>query len=214
MIINFGKYKNVKISDIYQRDRQYLEWLNTQPWFVIKFKENHAFLTEFLNENEENLVVNKDTFIIYTDGACKNNGYKDREVSAGIGVHFSRTNELSMDDISEKLDIVNPTNNKAELLAIDKSLELCIKNKINKNIVIYTDSQYSIDAITKWYDQWDKSGKLHSGGKKNIEYLTSIKDKLKLLDVSFIHVRGHTKKADVHSLGNCRADDLATGCLN
>ena len=213
MIINFGKYKNVNISDIYQRDRQYLEWLNTQPWFVIKFKENHAFLTKFLNENNENIVVNKDTFIIYTDGACKNNGYKDREVSAGIGVHFSRTNESSIDDISEKLDIATPTNNKAELLAIDKSLELCIKNKINKNIVIYTDSKYSIDAITKWYDQWDKSGKLHSGGKKNIEYLTSIKDKLKLLDVSFIHVRGHTKQDDVHSLGNCRADDLATGCL-
>ena len=213
MIINFGKYKNVNISDIYQRDRQYLEWLNTQPWFVIKFKENHAFLTKFLNENNENIVVNKDTFIIYTDGACKNNGYKDREVSAGIGVHFSRTNESSIDDISEKLDIATPTNNKAELLAIDKSLELCIKNKINKDIVIYTDSQYSIDAITKWYDQWDKSGKLHSGGKKNIEYLTSIKDKLKLLDVSFIHVRGHTKKDDVHSLGNCIADDLATSCL-
>ena len=213
MIINFGKYKNVNISDIYQRDRQYLEWLNTQPWFVIKFKENHAFLTKFLNENNENIVVNKDTFIIYTDGACKNNGYKDREVSAGIGVHFSRTNESSIDDISEKLDIATPTNNKAELLAIDKSLELCIKNRINKDIVIYTDSQYSIDAITKWYDQWDKSGKLHSGGKKNIEYLTSIKDKLKLLDVSFIHVRGHTKKDDVHSLGNCIADDLATSCL-
>ena len=109
--------------------------------------------------------------------------------------------------------IATPTNNKAELLAIDKSLELCIKNRINKDIVIYTDSQYSIDAITKWYDQWDKSGKLHSGGKKNIEYLTSIKDKLKLLDVSFIHVRGHTKKDDVHSLGNCIADDLATSCL-
>jgi len=213
MIINFGKYKNVNISDIYQRDRQYLEWLHIQPWFEKKFKENHAFLTKFLNENNENIVVNKDTFIIYTDGACKNNGYKDREVSAGIGVHFSRTNESSIDDISEKLDIATPTNNKAELLAIDKSLELCIKNRINKDIVIYTDSQYSIDAITKWYDQWDKSGKLHSGGKKNIEYLTSIKDKLKLLDVSFIHVRGHTKKDDVHSLGNCIADDLATSCL-
>ena len=213
MKINFGKYRNKNFSDIYQRDRQYLEWLNTQPWFKIKFKENHEFLTKFLSENEENIVINKETFIIYTDGACKNNGYKDREVSAGIGVHFSITNEISLEDISQKLDIENPTNNKAELLAIDKSLELCIKNKIDSKILIYTDSQYSIDAITKWYDQWESSGKLYSGEKKNIEYLTLIKDKLKLVDVSFIHVRGHTKKDDVHSLGNCRADDLATSCL-
>ena len=213
MIINFGKYRDKNFSYIYQRDRQYLEWLNTQPWFKIKFNEMHKNLCKFLSENEENIVVNKDTFIIYTDGACKNNGYRDREVNAGIGVHFSRTNVISLDDISQKLDIDNPTNNKAELLAIDKSLELCIKNKIDSKIIIYTDSQYSIDAITKWYNQWEKSGMLHSGGKKNIEYLTPIKDKLKLLDVSFIHVRGHTKKDDVHSLGNCRADDLATSCL-
>ena len=213
MIINFGKYKNRNFSYIYQRDRQYLEWLNTQPWFKIKFEDIHTHLCKILSENEENIVINKDTFIIYTDGACKNNGYKDREVSAGIGVHFSKTNEISLEDISHKLDIEKPTNNKAELLAIDKSLELCIKNKIDGKIIIYTDSQYSIDAITKWYDQWEKSGKLHSGGKKNIEYLTLIKDKLKLLDVSFIHVRGHTKKDDVHSLGNCRAVDLATSCL-
>ena len=213
MIINFGKYRNRNFSYIYQRDRQYLEWLNTQPWFKIKFEDMHESLCKFLSENEENIVINKDTFIIYTDGACKNNGYRDREVNAGIGVHFSKTNEISIDDVSQKLDIENPTNNKAELLAIDKSLELCIQNKINGKIIIYTDSQYSIDAITKWYDQWENSGKLYSGEKKNIEYLTLIKDKLKLVDVSFIHVRGHTKKDDVHSLGNCRADDLATSCL-
>ena len=36
---------------------------------------------------------------------------------------------------------------------------------------------------------------------------------MKMLNVSFVHIRGHTKKKDIHSLGNERADDLATRCL-
>ena len=211
MIINFGKYRNRNFSYIYQRDRQYLEWLNTQPWFKIKFEDMHKNLCKFLTENEENIVINKDTFIIYTDGACKNNGYRDREVNAGIGVHFSRTNEISLEDISQKLNIENPTNNKAELLAIDKSLELCIKNKIGGKIIIYTDSQYSIDAITKWYDQWIINGNLNS--KKNIDILKKIKEYLKIIDVKFIHIRSHTNLQDEHSIGNDKADRLAVACL-
>jgi len=179
---------------------------------MIKFKDVHINLDQFLNDKKERINVTRDTFIIYTDGACRNNGSTQKKVSAGIGVYFSNTNEESIEDISHKLSIPSPTNNKAELLAIDKALEVCIRNNITKCIVIYTDSQYSINAITKWYDQWVDSGKFHE--KKNTEYLKAIKDKLKLLDVSFIHVRGHTKNGDIHSLGNCRADDLATRCLN
>ena len=37
LIIPFGKYRNTTFKDIYNKDQQYLKWLNTQPWFKIKF---------------------------------------------------------------------------------------------------------------------------------------------------------------------------------
>lgn len=209
--IHFGKYRNSTLCEIYQKDRNYLEWLNTQPWFKIRFHSLHEELVRYLQKREDEIQINTETFVIYTDGACKNNGSKMGNVSAGIGVHFSQNNCIQLKDISQKLSIENPTNNKAELLAIDKALESCLKENLQGKICIYTDSQYCIDAITKWYDQWSQSGKLQ--GKKNVEYISSIKGKLKNMDVSFVHVRGHTNKQDVHSLGNNRADNLATGCL-
>lgn len=210
-LIPFGKYRNTTFLDIYQKDRQYLQWLNTQPWFQIKFNDMHQSLNSFLDDNIEKIVINHDTIIIYTDGACKNNGSKNKLISAGVGVHFSQNNHTPMKDISLKLTIDNPTNNKAELIAILFALQECHKQEIKDKIVIYTDSQYSIDAITKWYDQWSKDGKLEQ--KKNISFIQSIKTIMKILNVSFVHVRGHTKRQDIHSLGNERADGLATRCL-
>ena len=206
-----GKNRNTTFLEMQQKDRNYLQGLNTQPWFQIKFYEMHQSLILFLDDNKEKIVINHETIIIYTDGACKNNGSKKGNVSAGIGVHFSQNNHTQMNDISLKLTIDNPTNNKAELIAILFALQECHKQGIKENIVIYTDSQYSIDAITKWFDQWFKDGKLEQ--KKNVSFIHSIKTIMKLLNVSFIHVRSHTKKQDVHSLGNERADDLATRCL-
>ena len=171
----------------------------------------HQSLNSFLDDNIEKIVINHDTIIIYTDGACKNNGSKNKLISAGVGVHFSQNNHTPMKDISLKLTIDNPTNNKAELIAILFALQECHKQEIKDKIVIYTDSQYSIDAITKWYDQWSKDGKLEQ--KKNISFIQSIKTIMKILNVSFVHVRGHTKRQDIHSLGNERADGLATRCL-
>ena len=74
--------------------------------------------------------------------------------------HFSQDNYVQIDDISKKLDIDSPTNNKAELIAILFALQERHKHNINKKIIIYTDLQYCIDAITKWYDQWVKTDNL------------------------------------------------------
>ena len=211
LIIPFGKYRNTTLQDIYHKDQQYLKWLNTQPWFQIKFMPIHKSLIQLLEDNKEKILINSDTIIIYTDGACKNNGSKDKIVSAGVGIHFSLNNYIQMQDISQKLDIDIPTNNKAELIAILFALQECHKHNVKDKIVIYTDSQYCIDAITKWYDQWLKDGTLKN--KKNVSFIQPIKTIMKMLNVSFIHIRGHTKKQDKHSLGNERADNLATCCL-
>ena len=210
-IIPFGKYSNKTFLDIYNKDQQYLKWLNTQPWFKIKFTSIHNLLNEFLEKYKEKIVINPDTIIIYTDGACKNNGSKSKYVSAGIGVHFSQDNYIQMEDISKKLDIDSPTNNKAELIAIKEALELCNKNKINEKIIVFTDSDYSIKAITLWYPNWVKSGDTEK--KKNIDILRKIEPLYHKMNIKFQHIRAHTGLQDEHSIGNANADRLAVECL-
>ena len=43
-LIPFGKYRNNTLTDIYSKDKKYLIWLNTQPWFQIKFTSIHKII--------------------------------------------------------------------------------------------------------------------------------------------------------------------------
>ena len=99
-LIPFGKYRNTTFLDIHQKDRHYLQWLNTQPWFQIKFSEMHQSLILFLDDNKEKIVINQDTIIIYTDGACKNNGSKKGNVSAEERNIFSRNTNVLFRNIT------------------------------------------------------------------------------------------------------------------
>ena len=87
--------------------------------------------------------------IIYTDGACRNNGSKNAR--AGIGIHFSKKNTIPFDDISKPF-IDNPTNQRAELKAILEALRLT--KELSHKIIIYTDSEYSINCIERWFASW------------------------------------------------------------
>lgn len=208
MILSFGKYQNKTLQSIYDTDPHYLKWLATQPWFAIKYKEIYeSYLSLTKLEKVEDRDLN-DKLVIYTDGACSFNGDKLRS-RGGIGVHFSKNNKEVYDDISYKLDIENPTNNKAELLAI---LECLKKTKNTKySTIIYTDSQYSINAIVLWYPEWLKKNELEK--KKNTDILKEINEEINGRDVDLKYIRGHTKKQDIHSKGNEMADFLATSCL-
>jgi ribonuclease HI len=211
-MLSFGKYKNESLKDVYQKDAQYLKWLHTQPWFKIKFKDLHTLTTSLLNEKHEPIQIESDTFIIYTDGACKNNGTHRRDdARGGIGVHFSQKNKKTFKDLSIQLTIENPTNNKAELMAIEKALETCIQSNIKEKIVIFTDSEYSIKCITLWYPKWLKDKKLN--GKANIDILQRIDLLMKQIQVQFRHINSHTNRQDEHSIGNSIADKLAVSAI-
>jgi len=208
-MLSFGKYRNELITDVVKKDKKYLEWLNTQPWFTIKFKELHHQTTHLLVQNQQPLEIGSNSFVVYTDGACSHNGSK--KAKAGIGVHFSQKNEIKLEDLSLRLHIDNPTNNKAELIAIEKALEQCILLNITSKIIIFTDSQYSLKCITLWYPDWVKKNKLEN--RKNIDILARIDPMVKQLNVEFQYIKAHTELQDEHSLGNANADRLATESL-
>jgi len=48
-----------------------------------------------------------------------------------------------------------------ELVAIREAMLWAVGNTENCDITIYSDSQYAINCITIWYDNWVRLNKLH-----------------------------------------------------
>ena len=160
------------------------------------------------NNIESNMLKMFDKFIIYTDGACINNGRKNAKCS--IGIHFSNKNKYKINDVSEILKVPTSTNNIAELTAIKTSLELVKAHNIDTPIYLYSDSEYSLNVLEKWYPTWTDTQKKT---KKNIPLIDKTYKLYKELNPTMTHVRSHTGNTDEHSLGNDKADKLATGAL-
>jgi ribonuclease HI len=204
-MLSFGQYRNQLLKDVYPKDPQYLKWLQTQPWFRIKYSDLYTENSSLLIKYKKPIEINNNTFLIYTDGACSNNGLQNPK--AGSGVYFSPNNRVTIDDISFKLTMENPTNNKAELIAIEKALDACCIHNIKEQIVIFTDSNYSRKCITLWYPNWVKKNELK--GKKNLDILERISILNEKLNPTFEYIKAHTELQDEHSLGNKEADRLA-----
>ena len=207
-ILTFGKYKNKHIQEIFIKDKQYIIWLCKQEWF--KNNHNELFVHSKKTLDEYKPKINQNKFIIYTDGACSNNG--NINAKASIGIHFSDKNPIKLDDVSERLHINDPSNNVAELYAIYKSLQMIKDNKIDVPIELYTDSMYCRSILIEWYDKWVRNNLLDN--KKNLELIKKTYNIYKSIDnIDIHHVNGHSKKTDEHSYGNNIADKLARGAL-
>lgn len=210
-MLSFGKYKGNTVSDIYLRDRSYLEWLIRQPWFKKKNESLYDCILETLNQSIPEPYEDI-AFVIYTDGACKHNGsQKQGRVKAGYGIHFSERNTTKIPDISEQLIDRPLTNNVAELIAIQVAIQKCIEYDIQEHIHLYTDSGYALKCITEWYPQWVAKNTLN--GKKNVDIIKDIIQLLEKISVKFHHIHSHTGLLDEHSLGNEKADRLANESL-
>jgi len=150
--------------------------------------------------------------VVFTDGSCMK---KKDGIKCGYGVYFPNG---EFDNISKKFTD-NPTNQRAELYAILKALKTIKKNlqDIIYNIIIYTDSKYSIQSLTQWIIEWKKNNWKTSSGKDVMN-----QDIIKKIDkitekyggkIDYIHVFSHTKKKDFYSVSNDIADKLAkAGC--
>lgn len=153
---------------------------------------------------------------IYTDGSCLNNG--KTYALGGIGIYIPEKNFKYSQNSEEvyRSFFINEmvyihTNQKSELLAILKSLDL-FKNSIENIIMIKTDSMYSINCIQKWSKSWLKNNWKTSAGKsvKNKEIIEKILDTVKEMKqtIMFEHVKAHADNEN-----NNMADELSRECL-
>ncbi len=156
-------------------------------------------------------------FHLFTDGACSDNGKKTAK--GGFGVHVYANPTL---DVSRRLlPNEQQTNNRAELRGIQAALDLIDQHNATwsqtySEYYIWTDSEYSINCLTKWAKGWKAHNWKKSDGSplQNLDLIRSLYDRLCLMPrVTLKHVRGHQTSNEFPFDGNRRADALATQSL-
>ena len=162
----------------------------------------------------DNFVIRKNTkplsnnkiINVYTDGACSNNGRPDAR--AGFGIWFGNNDERNVSE-----SFTGPqTNNRAELLAIIRALTI-LRDEIEQGqqVMIYSDSSYSIRCCTTYGEKMSKKGWQMKGNDIPNRELVEVAYNFvkKYNNIKFTHIRAHTGLEDEHSIGNDNADRLA-----
>lgn len=153
--------------------------------------------------------------LVYTDGSI----FQAKANSGGAAVYFKNRDEWDWSPC-----IKNTTINRMELLAIFMALNQLISDEVEEAI-IYSDSQYSVNTLTKFYRKWARQGTKE--GKQNLDlierimevYTRDIKKKYKI-----VWIKGHSgidgnEKADGMAQSaalsdNVKYDDRETGLKN
>ena len=151
--------------------------------------ENHQGGTLFRNEAVEKAISKKPKKVaIYCDGACQGN---PGEAGSGIAVYE--------DDVPAILFYgaytVYGTNNTAELDALRQAMLLASQYDKDTEIMLYSDSKYSIDCVSVWAYGWKKNSWTKKGGEiKNLEIIKEIHTLYERLKerISLKHVKGHS----------------------
>lgn len=145
------------------------------------------------------MIKSDDKILIYTDGACSGN-----PGPGGYGAIL-----IYKDNIKEISGAVNDTtNNKMELMAVIKALELV---KGSRNIEVYSDSAYVVNSIEKgWLYSWKKNNWIKSNKEKakNIDLWEMLIKFMEIHNIKFIKVKGHSDNEY-----NNRCDKLATSAI-
>ena len=132
---------------------------------------------------------------IYTDGACSGN-----PGAGGWGV-ILRCNGVEKELSGGQ---ANTTNNRMELTAVIEALKALTKSC---ELIIYTDSRYVMDGVTKWLPNWQNNGWRTANKKtpvKNIDLWQSLESLIQKHQIKWVWVKCHNGHAE-----NERVDELA-----
>ena len=143
-----------------------------------------------------------DTIEVFTDGSHRRE--KEGDV-CGYGVYFPRGRDLGLKNIAGAFTIDPITNNRAELYAIYRAIKRVAKHYDFEELIIKTDSEYSMKSLTVWIKNWKKN----NWKNKPVEN----QDIIKKIDVLLNKYKNKIKiqwvKAHAGLKGNEEADRLA-----
>ena len=150
------------------------------------------------------------THTVYIDGSCVGNGANNAK--AGIGLFWGDNHPWNISKSLNQEDGEILTNNKAELRAAIRAVEIAREHKLS-DLVINSDSKYVVLGITEWINQWQKNNwKTSSGEKvKNKDEWMRLNSLVQEsnVNITWVHVPGHSGIA-----GNEEADSLAVKGAN
>ena len=165
--------------------------------------------------------IPSETYILFTDGSCRKNG---RKGAVGGWSYYIRNKGSTLDKFG-RTELLSSgkeacTNNRAELLAIYYGLKKIIFDGGETNqVMVVSDSKYSIGVFSKWLDNWIASGDV--GKKKNQDIIKKIIKLRKIIkdceyEAVYYHVRGHrTRPVDkiqaFYWNGNDKVDKCCQG---
>lgn len=171
-------------------------------FYGAKFKKfvTHEEAVNFINETGSAPIQQIVNLHIYTDGSSVNK-------KAGWAFVYIRNNQIEKEEYGLVTGV--GTNNTGELTAILKAVSSVTTSE---PVIIFSDSEYSVKALTLWVMGWEKNGwKTSAGGEvKNQHIIKPIYEQLKQKpNVRLEHVRGHNGNE-----WNERADRLARQAID
>jgi len=188
---------------------------------------------EDVKEIKNNVVVDnhltlcqekKETIMhIFTDGACTNNGKRNANAAWGC-LLVSDDGYIVLDRLSGAIPLTEPqTNQRAELTALLRGLEMAEKQfgRLNdvKKVQIWSDSEYSINCASVWGPKWRKNGWKKQGGDiQHLDLIRVLVEKTLALGfkIEYRWLKGHKGGESQHAfpwMFNHQVDALATGAL-
>ncbi|MGI6348940.1 MAG: ribonuclease HI [Eubacteriaceae bacterium] len=142
--------------------------------------------------------------LIYTDGGCRGNDSSQENIGAIGIVLIYKGNKKEYSEV-----FYNTTNNKMELTAVIKALQML---KEPCKVKLHSDSAYIVEAFRQgWVDIWKQNGWRRPKNEelKNRELWQLLDILVRRHDVEFIKVKGHS--TDVY---NNRCDEILNIALD
>ncbi len=135
--------------------------------------------------------------LLYTDGSSRGNPGPGGYGAILMWGHLRK-------ELSQGFRLT--TNNRMELMAVIEGIKAIKKNTLP--IVIYSDSQYVVNAVEKgWLKNWIKTD--FKGGKKNADLWKTYYKIAQNFSIRFVWVKGHSTNPY-----NNRCDELATAAAD
>jgi len=127
------------------------------------------------------------TLHIYTDGGCA----PTNPGKGACAYALVKDDELIRSEVYTSLD---STSNIMELTAVLKALQYCDKHYSDHEILLYTDSMYVQQSITKWAHAWKQNNWLNTRKKPiaNRELWIDIIDLYQKLNLKCYWVKAHS----------------------
>lgn len=211
-----------KYCDVFTRANEFLGEGNKINWASICETTNINTSPDIIHslEHDDPHPPIADTLWLFTDGGAIGNGRAHCKSSWGYYVtdnkHYSHDSGIVPDAVIQGKKY-SSSNNRGELTAILRSLEYVIQHHDDfsfNNIIVVSDSKYSINCIDEWVANW-LADETKLEGKQNLDLILPARELYLKLNTmcrtQFVHIKSHKNepsREDLHGWFMWKCNDI------